>query len=130
MKKVDPPTLEDITMFYRDVFRRSKLETDCIIMSLIYVERLIRRTDGRLRPRSTNWRSVLFSCMILASKVWDDLSMWVSINMGNYVTRVYLVTLLVHSPPRFSVFFFSSRTPILVKHALLVLNFLCSGSTN
>lgn len=65
-------------MFYRDVFRRSQMESDCIIMSLIYVERLIRRTEGRLRPRSTNWRSVLFSCMILASKVWDDLSMWVS----------------------------------------------------
>lgn len=52
------------------------METDCIIMSLIYVERLIRRTEGRLRPRSSNWRSILFSCMILASKVWDDLSMW------------------------------------------------------
>lgn len=84
-KKIDAPTLEDITMFYRDVFRRSQLETDCIIMSLIYVERLIRRTDGRLRPRSTNWRSVLFSCMILASKVWDDLSMWVSERIGNFL---------------------------------------------
>ena len=82
MKKIDPPTLEDITMFYRDIFHRSQLETDCIIMSLIYVERLIRRTEGLLRPRSTNWRSVLFSCMILASKVWDDLSMWVSKRIG------------------------------------------------
>jgi len=52
------------------------METDCIIMSLIYVERLIKRTQGRLRPRASNWRSLIFSCMILSSKVWDDLSMW------------------------------------------------------
>ena len=30
--------------------------------SLIYIER--------------NWHSILFLCMVLASKVWDDLSMW------------------------------------------------------
>lgn len=52
------------------------MESDCIIMSLIYVERLIKKTGGKLRPRSENWRSLLFSCMILSSKVWDDLSMW------------------------------------------------------
>lgn len=70
------PTLEVITSFYRDVFMRAQMETDCIIMSLIYVERLIKVTDGLLRPRRSNWRSLLFSCMILSSKVWDDLSMW------------------------------------------------------
>lgn len=52
------------------------METDCIIMSLIYVERLIKTTDGKLRPRPCNWRSLLFSCMVLSSKVWDDHSMW------------------------------------------------------
>ena len=77
-EEIDTPSLEEITAFYRDVFRRSQMETDCLIMSLIYVERLIRRTNGELRPRCGNWRSVLFSSMILASKVWDDLSMWVS----------------------------------------------------
>jgi Cyclin, N-terminal domain len=70
------PTLDEITNFYRDVFRRAQMESDCIIMSLIYVEKLIKNTDGSLRPRPCNWRSLLFSCMILSSKVWDDLSMW------------------------------------------------------
>lgn len=70
------PSLDEITNFYRDVFRRAQMESDCIIMSLIYVERLIKNTDGGLRPRPSNWRSLLFSCMILSSKVWDDLSMW------------------------------------------------------
>lgn len=70
------PTLEDIANFYRDVFFRAQMESDCIIMSLIYVERLIKVTGGKLRPRLSNWRSLLFACLILSSKVWDDLSMW------------------------------------------------------
>ena len=43
---------------------------------MIYAERLVKMTNGKLSPRPENWRSVLFSCMVLASKVWDDLSMW------------------------------------------------------
>jgi hypothetical protein len=70
------PHLDEITIFYRDVFRRAQMESDCIIMSLIYVERLIKDSDGQLRPRKSNWRSLLFAAMVLSSKVWDDLSMW------------------------------------------------------
>jgi len=70
------PTLEDLTKFYRDVFHKSQMESDCIIISLIYIERLVKETNGMVRPRSTNWKSIIFSSMIMASKVWDDLSMW------------------------------------------------------
>ena len=70
------PSLEEVTTFYTDIFRRAKMESDCIIISLVYVERLIKSTNGALRPSSRNWRSILFSCMVLSSKVWDDLSMW------------------------------------------------------
>lgn len=70
------PTLQDITNFYRDVFLRSQMEVDCIVISLIYIERLVKITHGRLHPTLRNWKSLLFSCMVLASKVWDDLSMW------------------------------------------------------
>jgi len=70
------PSLEAVTDYYRSIFLRSQMEVECIIISLIYVERLVKMTNGKLIPRPENWRSVLFSCMVLASKVWDDLSMW------------------------------------------------------
>jgi hypothetical protein len=70
------PNLDEITIFYREVFRRAQMESDCIIMSLIYVERLIKDSAGQIRPRKSNWRSLLFAAMVLSSKVWDDLSMW------------------------------------------------------
>jgi Cyclin, N-terminal domain len=70
------PSLVEIKAFYNEFYQRSQMEHDTIIMSLIYVERLMKDTNGALTPNTYNWRSVLFSCMILASKVWDDLSMW------------------------------------------------------
>ena len=68
------PNLSDIVEFYQEFYRRSQMEHDTIIMSLIYVERLIKTAN--VSPSPENWRSILFSCMVLASKVWDDLSMW------------------------------------------------------
>lgn len=67
------PSLEEISNFYRFIFNKAQMENDIIIMSLIYVERLLRETKGGVRPNVHNWKSVLFSCMVMASKVWDDL---------------------------------------------------------
>ncbi|VEU38996.1 unnamed protein product [Pseudo-nitzschia multistriata] len=70
------PSLTEIVEFYEAFYERSQMEHDTIIFSLIYIERLIKSTNGTLAPSPGNWRSFLFSCMVLASKVWDDLSMW------------------------------------------------------
>lgn len=71
-----PPSLKALVTFYRDVFSRGQMEVECIVTSLIYVERLLKAARGRFRLRPSNWRPVLVSCMIMASKVCDDLSMW------------------------------------------------------
>jgi Cyclin, N-terminal domain len=81
----DIPSLDDVICFYQDFYSRSQMEHDTIIMSLIYVERLIKEDTG-IVPKIENWRSVLFSCMVLASKVWDDLSMW-NIDFSNVCGR-------------------------------------------
>ena len=47
MKRV--PKLSEVTKFFRDLFRKSQMESDCIIMSLIYVERLLKQTKGGIR---------------------------------------------------------------------------------
>jgi hypothetical protein len=62
------------------------MEHDTIIISLIYVERLIKETNGQLVPGAENWKSVLFSCMVLANKVWDDFSMW-NVDFSNFCGR-------------------------------------------
>ena len=70
------PSQKNIEDFFWSVFQKAQMSSECIIMTLIYCERLFLPTTGSLAIRSDNWKSILFSCMILASKVWDDLSMW------------------------------------------------------
>jgi hypothetical protein len=70
------PSLATVKEFFTHIFSKSQLESDCIIMALIYCERLVKETKGKLCIRYDNWRSILFACLVMASKVWDDLSMW------------------------------------------------------
>uniref|UniRef100_K3X1X9 WW domain-containing protein n=1 Tax=Globisporangium ultimum (strain ATCC 200006 / CBS 805.95 / DAOM BR144) TaxID=431595 RepID=K3X1X9_GLOUD len=69
------PSLKEIAAVIKHVFSRAQMESECIIMSLIYVERLLKATSGSLQLLGYNWRSILFCSMVMASKVWDDLSM-------------------------------------------------------
>lgn len=41
-KHEEVPLLRDITAYYRDLYHRTKLKFDCIVLSLIYVERLMK----------------------------------------------------------------------------------------
>jgi len=76
------PSLEEITTFFIDIFQKSQMEVDGIIVSLIYAERVIKESGGCIRPTELNWRSILLCCMMLASKVWDDLSM-INVDFSN-----------------------------------------------
>jgi hypothetical protein len=75
-RTLNVPSLDEVSNFFRSVFHRSNLNVDCIILSLCYVERLIKATEGNLAPRATNWRSLLMAVLLLSSKVWDDLACW------------------------------------------------------
>mmetsp|Transcript_35818 Transcript_35818/g.45985 ORF Transcript_35818/g.45985 Transcript_35818/m.45985 type:complete len:1225 (+) Transcript_35818:183-3857(+) len=70
------PTLIDVYQFFKYIFKTAQLERDCIIMSIIYIDRLLTESSGKLKMCNTNWKSIILAGMILASKVWDDLSMW------------------------------------------------------
>jgi hypothetical protein len=52
------------------------MEHGAIIISLFYVGGIIKDTHGLVCLCADNWQSILLSCMILPSKVWDGLSMW------------------------------------------------------
>lgn len=70
------PSLNTIKEYFNNIYSRSQLESECIIMTLIYIERLIKCTTGKLCIRHDNWKSIMFSALMMSSKVWDDLSMW------------------------------------------------------
>lgn len=70
------PSLDDIISLFTYLYDQCQCESDVLIPSLLYCERLMTETRGVVQPNVHNWRSILLSCLTLASKVWDDCSMW------------------------------------------------------
>mmetsp|Transcript_16300 Transcript_16300/g.18455 ORF Transcript_16300/g.18455 Transcript_16300/m.18455 type:complete len:451 (+) Transcript_16300:135-1487(+) len=69
------PSVETVFIFIKKVFESAEMVEECIIMSLVYLERLLMASKDNLILHSGNWQPIVLTCMVLASKVWDDLSM-------------------------------------------------------
>uniref|UniRef100_A0A7S1B497 Cyclin N-terminal domain-containing protein n=2 Tax=Corethron hystrix TaxID=216773 RepID=A0A7S1B497_9STRA len=96
------PTVAEIFDFMHQLFRTVQLSSECSIVSLIYIERLMENAKMPLSKEtnnesvisfheyikskqsiyvcffaaSTTWRPVVLCGLLLASKVWQDLSTW------------------------------------------------------
>jgi hypothetical protein len=68
------PDVDVIYKFLAMIFKAERLDAECGIMCLAYVERMITLTGLTLDP--VNWRRIVLSALILASKVWEDQSVW------------------------------------------------------
>mmetsp|Transcript_13228 Transcript_13228/g.24778 ORF Transcript_13228/g.24778 Transcript_13228/m.24778 type:complete len:606 (-) Transcript_13228:2204-4021(-) len=64
------PDESAIYNYSKNVILRSKMEKEASIICLVYLERLIIRAG--LRINSLNWKRLLFTSLVLASKIWDD----------------------------------------------------------
>lgn len=52
------PSLKEIREFFTLIFSKSQLESECIIMALIYCERMIKATNGKFVIRHDNWKAL------------------------------------------------------------------------
>ncbi|CAG9313183.1 unnamed protein product [Blepharisma stoltei] len=64
------PLEKDIYYFCKNIIFRSKMEKECSIISLIYIERMINKSG--LYVNEKNWKKLILISLIIASKVWDD----------------------------------------------------------
>jgi hypothetical protein len=53
----------------------AQIETEYMIAAVIYMERVLKSSNNKLRICSQNWHHILWISMVLASKVWDDFAM-------------------------------------------------------
>jgi len=78
MKKIERvyevPSAAEIFDFMHRLFRTVQLSSECSIVCLIYVERLME--NAKVPLTSTTWRPIVMCGLLLASKVWQDLSSW------------------------------------------------------
>ena len=71
---IRPCSEADVLKFMRKVFEKMQLATECIMVSLIYLERLM--TTSKIEIRFSNWRPLVFTSILLASKFWEDICFW------------------------------------------------------
>ena len=64
------PVEDELFEFCHYILIVSKMETEIPILALAYVERLLLKTG--LLLNFANWRKLVLTAMILASKIWDD----------------------------------------------------------
>lgn len=83
----DVPSLKEIIQFFTEIFTKSQMESDCIIMALIYIEKIIKKSHDWVRPTVLNWKSILLASIVMASKVWDDLSM-INVDFANICASI------------------------------------------
>ena len=65
---------EDIVKFMRLIISKMTLASECIVISLIYLEKLM--YTSKIEIRFINWEPLLFTAILLASKFWEDLNYW------------------------------------------------------
>ena len=51
-----------------------QLSTEVCLMSLIFVERLLKR--GSVQLLTINWKPIVYTAMLLAAKYWEDYYFW------------------------------------------------------
>jgi len=74
---LDLVSLPDLTTIYRYVkmiFQVQKLPAECAILCLAYIERILSTNRIILHPE--NWRRIVFGSILIATKVWEDESVW------------------------------------------------------
>lgn len=64
----------DLILFMRKIFDKMQLATECIIVTLIYLEKIM--INGGIEMRFCNWKPLLFTGILLASKFWEDINFW------------------------------------------------------
>jgi len=68
------PDVLPICRFLTTIFDVERLDPECAIMALAYIERVMELSE--LTIDSTNWRRIILAAVILASKVWEDQSVY------------------------------------------------------
>jgi len=68
------PSEADVYLFIKKVYTYGKMDPECIIMGLAYVERM--QETCKITMDTTNWRRILLSSLIVALKAWEDLAVW------------------------------------------------------
>jgi hypothetical protein len=72
--KYEIPSEGEIYEFAHQLFKSVQLSSECSIVCIIYIERLME--IAKVPLLACTWRPIFMCGLLLASKVWQDLSSW------------------------------------------------------
>jgi len=67
---IKKPCINKINNFISYILENGQIEPECIILLMIYIDRILNNSDIKLQPN--NWRNLIFCCFVIASKIIDD----------------------------------------------------------
>jgi len=115
------PSVHIIATFIENIRQKARLTPQSMVITLIYIDRLEARSEGVLL-HARSWRPVVFASLLLASKVWHDISYWNSdfqsicpmfnVRNINRMERAYLTRLeynTIISASQYAQYYFSLR---------------------
>ena len=71
--KPEAPTVEAIHHWLALILAKTRASVEVTLVAVLYIRRLMAKSGTKFTNR--NWRSLLATATLLASKVWDDLSL-------------------------------------------------------
>jgi len=61
----------EIEKFISRIMREMRLSNEVCLLSFIFIERLVKK--GGVQILTINWRPIVYSAMLIATKYWEDL---------------------------------------------------------
>ena len=69
------PTLDQVRRHFTVIYRIAELAPEALVMGISYLRRLMR---GGILLAPLLWRRLILSCLMVASKVWEELAVWLT----------------------------------------------------
>ena len=66
------PQYAAIAEFIRPSFDKLGIQNECLVMMLIYIERIL--SEGEVNLNKENWRTIVYTSLLLAGKMLEDLN--------------------------------------------------------
>jgi hypothetical protein len=129
-----PPSVRDVWRLLKRLFDQARLNAECVIIALIYLERLMETRNLALTPR--NWIPLVTTALLSATKVWDDHSSYnlefaailpiFSLQQMNHMERSFLSTIsyeLYISADTYAQYYFGLRSIAGIKETISIPRF-------
>jgi len=68
------PTVGETLEFLLAVFHSENFSAETAIMTIAYIDRFLTLSGSTFH--ASNWRRITLACIVVASKVWEDLAVW------------------------------------------------------